>query len=101
MFLHIDCVYFLESGGRNASELFVSIFKLFRKKNGEQGCLKTRIHMFAYAHFIPPCTPFYFKATEREVAHQLNSNGDAIKCKKAEGECNYGYALQPSYFKDL
>lgn len=54
--------------------------------------------MFAYAHFIPPCTPFYFKATESKVEPQLNSNGDAIKCKKTEREWDYGdvYALQTS-----
>ena len=53
------------------------------------------ISMFGYAHFIAPCTPFYSKATESKVEPQLNSNGDAIKCKKAEGEFYYGdvYAL--------
>ena len=42
------------------------------------------ISMFAYAHFIPSCTPFCFKATERKVEPQLNSNADAIKCRNTE-----------------
>lgn len=46
--------------------------------------------MFAYAHFIPPCIPFYFKATESKVEPQFNSNGAAIKCKKTEREFDYG-----------
>ena len=54
--------------------------------------------MFAYADFIPPCSPFYFKATESKAVPQLNSNGDAIKCKKTEREYDHGdvYALQTS-----
>lgn len=54
--------------------------------------------MFAYAHFIPPCTPFCFKATESQVEPQLNSNVDAIKCKKTESKCDCKdvYVLQTS-----
>lgn len=40
--------------------------------------------MFADADFILPCTTFLFKATESKVEPQMNSNGDAIKCKKTE-----------------
>lgn len=51
--------------------------------------------MFAYADSFPPCTPFYFKATESKVVPHLNSNGDAIKCQKTKGGYDYGdvYAL--------
>lgn len=75
--------HYPKSRERKPSKLFMSIFKLFRKNMVSKAVWKL-ISMFAFAHFIPPCTPFCFKATERKVEPQLNSNGDAIKCRKTE-----------------
>lgn len=92
--------HFLKSGERKLFKLFMSIFKHSWKKKRVSKAVWKLISMFAYALFIPPCTPFSFKATESKVEPQLNSNGAAIKYTNTESHCDYGdvYASQISLY---
>lgn len=104
MFLLTCCMYsiILPGAGRETSKLFMLIFKLFRKNNGKQGCLKTPypcLLMLISFLLVPHSISKHLKA---EKSHHRIQMEKQLNAKKTERESEDGnvYTFRPCHCID-